>query len=52
MLFQGSTKPSDLPLLKDRYSKDKTSIYVCQNKTCLRPVETVWEALEQIEFFE
>ncbi|MGA1776675.1 MAG: thioredoxin domain-containing protein [Flavobacteriaceae bacterium] len=52
MLLQGSTKPSDLSLLKDRYSKDKTSIYVCNNKVCLRPVETIWEALEQIESFE
>jgi len=49
VLFQAATTPSDLPLLKDRYFKEKTSIYVCQKKTCLRPVETVHEALELIK---
>lgn len=49
VLFQASTDASDLPLLKDRFFKDQTYIYVCQNRVCLRPVERVKEAIEQME---
>ena len=48
VIFQISDKPSDLPLLKDRYFKGETFIYVCENKVCLRPSETPFEALKQI----
>lgn len=45
----GTTQESELPLLTGRTpSDDKTLIYVCRNKTCLRPCETVSEALKQI----
>ena len=48
VLFQISDKPSKLPLLKDRFLKKETLIYVCEDKVCLRPSETVTEALKQI----
>ena len=48
VLFQISNKPSKLPLLKDRFLKKETLIYVCEDKVCLRPSETVTEALKQI----
>jgi len=49
ILFQSSTKASELPLLKDRFFKGETFVYVCQNRVCLRPLETVKEALDQIK---
>ena len=48
VLFQISEKESKLPLLKDRFFKDETLIYVCENKVCLRPSKTVSEAIKQI----
>jgi uncharacterized protein YyaL (SSP411 family) len=49
VLFQTSTSESDLPLLKDRFFEGETYVYVCQNRVCLRPVETVEQAIDQIE---
>jgi uncharacterized protein len=40
---------SGLPLLRDRHVEGKTMIYVCENRTCKLPVETVEEALKLIE---
>jgi uncharacterized protein YyaL (SSP411 family) len=37
---------SDLPLLKERLVENETWIYVCENKTCRLPVNTIKEALE------
>ena len=48
VLFEISNKPRELPLLKDRFFKKETLIYVCENKVCLRPSETVVDALKQI----
>ena len=48
VIFQISDKPSYLPLLKDRYFKGETFVYVCEDKVCLRPSETPFEALKQI----
>ena len=48
VLYQISDKPSQLPLLKDRFLKKQTLIYVCEDKVCLRPLESVQEALKQI----
>lgn len=45
----GSEKDSQLPLLELKYVDGQTTIYVCQNKTCQRPVTEVDEALKQIE---
>jgi len=40
VIFQISNKSIDLPLIKHRYVKDKTLIYVCKDKVCLKPSET------------
>ena len=47
--FAGSSQSSDLPLLKERYSENHTYIYVCQNRTCHMPVQTVEEALKVLD---
>lgn len=44
-----SAMDSDLPLMLNRFNKQKTLIYVCQNKTCKQPVESIEEALLQFE---
>jgi uncharacterized protein YyaL (SSP411 family) len=46
----GSKEESDLPLLKDKYQEGFTMIYVCQDKLCKMPKESVTEAYELIEF--
>lgn len=47
-LFAGSTNESNFELLKNRYVKGKTLIYVCKENVCKQPVETVQEALVQM----
>lgn len=45
----GSTEKSELPLLQGREPKNnQTLIYVCRNKTCKLPVETINKALEHL----
>lgn len=46
-IFLGGNN-ENLPLLKDRLNKATTMIYVCRNKTCKLPVESVSEAMEQL----
>ncbi|WP_299366295.1 thioredoxin domain-containing protein [Winogradskyella sp.] len=48
VLISGSTTESDLPLLKNKFNKDETLIYVCTNGTCKLPVNTIDKALGQI----
>lgn len=48
VIFAVSDKASELPLLKARYQEGKTNIYVCKNKSCLLPTESVAEAMAQI----
>jgi len=48
IIVAGSTKDSDIPLLKARYQKNSTKIYVCKDKVCKMPVERVDEALKLI----
>jgi len=48
-LFQLSEIESDLPLLKDRFFDDKTLVYVCENKVCMRPTKNFEEAINQIK---
>ena len=48
-LFQISESASELPLLSDRFMEEETLIYVCENKVCLRPVNHVEKALQQLK---
>ncbi|MCK9168246.1 MAG: thioredoxin domain-containing protein [Bacteroidales bacterium] len=36
----------NLPVLKNRYKRGKTTFYICRNKTCDLPVETAEEAMQ------
>lgn len=49
VIFALSDKPSDLPLLKNRFVAEQTLIYVCKNNSCLLPTKSIEEALRQIE---
>lgn len=48
-IFAGTKSKSALPLLKDKQVQDKTMIYVCENKTCAKPVSDAKEALLQMK---
>jgi uncharacterized protein len=51
VIFALSNQNSNLPLLKNRFIKDKTTVYVCQNNTCMLPTEFVDVAIKQLEDF-
>ncbi|MBC5993390.1 thioredoxin domain-containing protein [Pontibacter cellulosilyticus] len=49
VILAGTQDISDLPLLEHRVAiQGKTTVYVCQDKTCKFPVHTAAEALEQV----
>ena len=48
-LLCGSLTNSELPLLRDRFNKNKTLVYVCVNNTCQHPTEKTNEALKLIK---
>ena len=48
VLFAGGNY-ENLPLLKQRLISNKTAVYVCQNKTCNRPVFSANDALALIK---
>ena len=47
-MIAGSIEKSEIPILKDRYIKDETYIYVCENKSCKLPVQDVQNAFNLI----
>ena len=47
-LIEGSTKESDTPLLRNRFVKNKTLIYVCKEGTCKLPTDNVNVAITSI----
>ncbi|HBK71923.1 MAG TPA: thioredoxin domain-containing protein [Flavobacteriaceae bacterium] len=47
-LIVGSITDSKMPLLEYKYSKDKTTIYVCIDGACQLPVNETAKALDQI----
>ncbi|MGQ7869312.1 thioredoxin domain-containing protein [Sunxiuqinia sp. sy24] len=48
-LFCASLTDSQLPLLKNRFTKSKTWLYVCQNNSCQLPLESVSETLKRLQ---
>jgi uncharacterized protein YyaL (SSP411 family) len=48
-LFAGSMVNSKLPMLEDKTLKDKSTIYICKNRVCKKPVYSVKDALALIE---
>ena len=49
-LIIGSKSENNLPLLKNRYVEGKTLIYVCVNKACKMPTESLEEAISLIKY--
>ena len=45
IILCGSTTESTLPLLQNRFYEDKTLIYVCVNRACKLPTESVSKAI-------
>jgi len=48
VIFTGTNTTSNLPLIVDKKIESGTRIYVCENKTCKLPVDTVQAALGQL----
>ena len=48
VFFAGGKSETGLEILENKMVKGTTTIYVCQNKVCKLPTETVEEALKQI----
>ncbi|MUP46012.1 thioredoxin domain-containing protein [Gramella sp. BOM4] len=48
-LIAASTSESDIPLFEERYMAGETYIYVCENRSCKRPVSTLSEAEDLIQ---
>ena len=48
VLLSGGSSEGALPLLENKLVNGQTTIYVCQDKTCKRPVTEVAKALEQL----
>ncbi len=49
VLLLGGAKEGKLALLQNKLVKGRTTIYVCQQKSCQRPVESAEEALKQLK---
>ena len=47
-VLAGTAQGSNLPLLQDRPATATTLLYVCRNRTCQLPVQSVPEALAQL----
>ena len=48
ILISGSTENSTLPFLSNRFQKEKTLFYLCENRTCLAPTENYEELIKSI----
>ena len=48
VVFAISTTESDLPLLKNRYNKTQTQVYVCKNKACQLPTSQIDEVIKHL----
>jgi len=49
MVMLGAEKVSNLEMLKERFIMDRTFVYVCENKICLRPFTSPVEAIKAIK---
>ncbi len=49
VLFYGGKKEGNLETLESKLVPNQTTIYVCQNNTCQRPVQKANEALKQLK---
>ena len=44
-LLSGSNEVSNMPLLKNKFNRNKTLIYFCENTTCKAPFERIEDAI-------
>jgi uncharacterized protein YyaL (SSP411 family) len=49
VLFAGSSKTSNFPLLENRFQPGKTLIYICKDKSCQLPTDEVSAAIRILE---
>jgi len=49
IFIAGATRESKIPILENRFTEDKTYIYVCVNKACKRPEKIVETAVAKIK---
>jgi uncharacterized protein YyaL (SSP411 family) len=49
VLIIGSEQESDLPLLKNRFSNETTSFYLCKDKACFLPTSDLNEIIKHID---
>ncbi len=49
VIFAVSASNSEMPLIVNRYVDGETNIYICKNKNCLLPVQTVDAAIKHLE---
>ncbi|WP_333696690.1 thioredoxin domain-containing protein [Flavobacterium sp.] len=45
-IVSGQIDSSSIPFLKDKLNTAKTSVYICQNKTCMLPIEDIHLAMK------
>jgi uncharacterized protein YyaL (SSP411 family) len=48
VIVSGSSSESNLPLLKNKWIKDQTNIYVCKDKICNSPTTELEEVLKEL----
>lgn len=48
LIFGTNTNDSNLPMLNDKWIENQTTIYVCKNYTCKKPVNSVFDAIQEI----
>lgn len=48
VIIAGSTTKSEIPFLQGRFVKDKTTFYVCRDKTCNLPATSIEETLKDL----
>ena len=49
VLILGSEKESELPLLKNRFNNETTSLYLCKDKACFLPTSNINEVVRRID---
>jgi len=49
VLILGSEKESELPLLKNRFNFETTSLYLCKDKACFLPTSSMEEVIKRID---
>ncbi len=49
MALLGAEKVSDMELLRNKFTSDRTLVYVCENQTCQLPVSSAPEAINAVK---